>query len=60
MGDFDGDCGVDLTDYGQAAFCLTGPGNGLAGPVCEPADFDGDADTDLRDFAGFQILFDGL
>jgi len=51
-GDFDGDCVIDLLDYGDFASCLSGPGM-VTG--CPPADLDGDGDGDMRDFSFLQL-----
>jgi hypothetical protein len=58
-GDFDGDCGVDLVDFGQFEACLTGPDDTSVGSQCQAADFDGDGDADLRDIGRLQLAFTG-
>lgn len=60
MGDFDGDCGVDLLDFAQFEACLMGPDDMTLGTACDAADFDGDGDTDLHDVAALQLTFSGL
>ncbi len=52
--DFDGDCDVDLDDFGFYQACLSGPGTPQTDPDCQPADLDGDNDVDLDDFGFFQ------
>ena len=66
LGDFDGDCEVNLADFAVFTECNTqGPGvepyPGL--PVTSEKclsffDFDGDSDVDLLDFARLQEVFD--
>jgi hypothetical protein len=58
VGDADGDCDVDLPDYGVFEMCLYGPGVPLTG-VCTLMDADQDSDVDLADFAAFQEAFTG-
>jgi hypothetical protein len=57
-GDFDGDCDVDLADFGAFQLCFSGPG-GSVGKTCSSGDFDGDDDVDLVDFNSFQLAFSG-
>lgn len=58
-GDFNGDCEVDLVDFGPFESCLTGPGTASVGTECQAGDFDGDGDVDLHDFREFQLAFAG-
>lgn len=61
LGDFDGDCAIDLNDYFIFEIC-----HSLSGPETMPPfeeclewfDGDGDADIDLLDFSKFANLFD--
>jgi len=58
-GDCNSDGGVNLYDYGDFEFCLSGPGGGLPMPECNCFDLDGDSDVDLSDVAQFQAEFTG-
>ena len=57
-GAFNCDSDVDLYDYQDLKWCLTGP-VGVAAAGCEPGDFDGDGDVDLLDWGFFQTVFTG-
>ena len=65
LGDYDGDCEVNLSDFAVFTECNTqGPGAGpdpvlpVTGEECLSFfDFDGDGDVDLLDFARFQVVF---
>ncbi|MCP4246734.1 MAG: hypothetical protein GY778_06765 [bacterium] len=57
VGDFDGDGGVDLGDFGSWPACMTGPDSGPYGASCGAFDFETDGDVDLGDFARFQGVF---
>jgi hypothetical protein len=63
--DLDCDGLVDLADLGRFVPCLTGPGGGPVGGICQCADVPsalrgpGDGDVDLEDFAAFQRAFTG-
>ena len=59
LGDVNGDCDVDLTDYAELEPCLSGPDGGPLAPECEDADSDGDGDVDLWDFATLQASCSG-
>jgi hypothetical protein len=56
-GDCDGDGDIDLSDYGDLANCLSGPGGGFSSASCECFDFDAGGYIDLADFASFQKSF---
>jgi hypothetical protein len=62
VGDTNGDCALDLTDYGRLQRCIKngGPDTLVDSEGClETFDFDGDGYLDLDDFAGFQNFFTG-
>jgi hypothetical protein len=55
--DMDADSDVDMSDFAQVQWCLTGPYGGPPTTGCEDADLDGDTDVDNDDLA---ILIDCL
>lgn len=60
LGDYDGDCEIDLDDYFIFEICaeLSGPAQTPPFDECvEWFDSDGDSDIDLRDFRSFADLF---
>lgn len=57
--DYDGDCDVDLDDFGYFQACITGPKLGPVGAGCEICDFDHDDDVDQEDFGIFQRCLSG-
>jgi len=57
--DLDGDCDVDLDDFGAFQACVTGPALGPPGSGCDDADLDDDGDVDQSDFGLFQRCLSG-
>ena len=52
LGDFNGDCFIDLEDYSMLWGCISGPDR-CAADSCGVFDFDTDCTVDLRDFVTF-------
>jgi len=59
MGDFDGDCRIEVMDYVEFSTCLSGPGE-CAPAGCAIFDWDEDCEITLADFAGFQYALTGI
>ncbi len=58
IGDRNGNCMIDLSDYRAIAGCLESGGPGVNPGPCAPYyDLDHDFDMDLKDFAGYQVSF---
>ncbi|GMU21043.1 MAG: hypothetical protein AMXMBFR13_11380 [Phycisphaerae bacterium] len=58
-GDFDGDCDVDLDDFGHFQACLTPSYVLSTEPGCEDADLTGTGRVDQEDFGLFQACLTG-
>lgn len=59
MGDFDRNQSVDLSDFAEWTYCMSGPGNVTLSPCCRIFDFELDGDVDLSDLASFQTVHGG-
>jgi predicted outer membrane repeat protein len=59
LGDFDGDCDVDLQDHAFLEYCISSYGPHVPPVGCEDADLDSDAHVSLSDFGVFQHCFSG-
>jgi hypothetical protein len=59
ISDINGNCFIDLPDYGDIVPCLNtgGPNIPLSRNCTQFYDYDGDRDVDLRDASGFQYAF---
>jgi hypothetical protein len=57
--DCNADGGVNLLDFGDLEFCVSGPSGGIADPSCACFDLDRDDDVDLEDVSEFQRRFGG-
>ncbi len=57
--DLDGDCDVDLIDFGRLVPCMGGPDGAALATECQVADIDGDGNADLRDVSLFQQAYTG-
>ncbi len=59
-GDLDGDCDVDLSDFGIFQQCMTGPGVIQLDPACAGTQLTpNDLDVDIEDFGLFQACLSG-
>ncbi len=63
LGDFNGDCRVNLTDFASFSLCFTGSST-VRPDLCSPEEFSatdltGDGRVDLSDFATFAAQFTG-
>lgn len=58
-GDFDGDCDVDVDDFGHFRECVLGPAVPQTEPGCADVRLDQDEDVDLDDFGVFQRCYSG-
>jgi len=58
IGDYDCDQTVDLSDFANWSFCMTGPStaDSAVPQGCEAFDFNADSAVDLLDFAEWQSL----
>lgn len=59
LGDPDGDCHIDLRDFGLLQTCFTGPREFIDDDTCLLLDWDGIGHVDLEDFARFVDQFTG-
>jgi len=56
IGDYNCDQSIDLSDFANWSYCMTGPStaNTAVPQGCEPFDFNADSAVDLLDFAALQ------